>query len=81
MTPYELNIVIDEFNKQQESSRENERYMSYLTARFTAAFVWSKKIPEYKECFKENKPEKRATNEEMLEEFKKINAAFGGNVY
>ncbi|ALC92059.1 hypothetical protein AM500_21370 [Bacillus sp. FJAT-18017] len=89
MTPYELSISIKVFNEKQKLESEirkheieNQLTVAYFNARWQR--VGKLSIKDLTEVLKklngEDKP-KRMTPEEMLNEVKKLNAAFGGTVY
>lgn len=75
MTPYQLRLYVEEENKKEEARAEEMMRMAYLQSVWISRFVWMKKVPAYEEL---NKKEKEMTPEEMLEQIKQFNLAFGG---
>lgn len=76
MTPFELSIYIKAFTeKEKERSKQ-----IIIQAYYTEAFARQKKLPDIDKLFKEDKPKKQQNSKAMLEEIKKINAMFGGEV-
>lgn len=80
MTPYQLNLVAKDYTEKQVEESEEELIKIYLTAMWTSRWVWAKKIPSLQEIMKKIEPNKPKTDEQMLEEVKKLNAMFGGTV-
>lgn len=84
MTPYELTLFVDAHNermKQKTEQMEMEQELHLTYAWLTAYWHRVKKMPSLKEILKKEPAKKKMTNEEMLNEVKKLNAAFGGTVY
>ncbi|MEH7503291.1 hypothetical protein V7152_14980 [Neobacillus drentensis] len=78
MTPYELSIIIEITNEKRQMENDNN-----------IALVWMgenlhryKKLPSLDKLLNgENEPiKKQMTDDEMLEQVKKLNALFGGTV-
>jgi hypothetical protein len=88
MTPYELSLCILDFNEKQKAHMENEKAQleNELTVAYFGAY-WQrieKLSPKNLQDIlkKLNKPEKKQmTNEEMLNQIKKLNEAFGGTTF
>lgn len=78
MTPYELNLYIRDFNEKQKLQNEEKITLTWLGAYW--AFR-AKKMPSLKQLLGREQPKKKMTNDEMLNEVKKLNAAFGGDTY
>lgn len=64
------------FNEIEQYRNEQSITQAYMTA----AWQRSKKMPKLSEVLKKVKPKKPMTSEQMLDEIKKLNAAFGGTV-
>jgi hypothetical protein len=90
MTPYELSIAIEVFNDKQKQENEKQKHEmeSMLTAAYFSAY-WQRveklSIRNLTEVIKklhgEQTTKKKMTQQEMLNEIKKLNAAFGGTTY
>jgi hypothetical protein len=74
MTPHELSIYADIYAEKAEQEREDKITLVWLGAYFQRV----EKLPSLKEVLGKNDEE--MTDEEMLEQVKKLNALFGGNV-
>ena len=74
MTPHELNLYIQDYNEKQKVLNDEKLTLTWLGAYWQRV----KKMPSLKQILGNNAPKKKMTNEEMLEEVKKLNAAFGG---
>ncbi|MEK5415064.1 hypothetical protein [Paenibacillus sp. FSL L8-0708] len=75
MTPHELNLFIQAYNVRMNAESDERMTLAYLNAFWHRA----KKMPDLKKLLqKEKKKIKPQTPEQMLEEVKKLNAAFGG---
>jgi hypothetical protein len=79
MTPYELNLHILDFYEKQKQEREDKLTLTYLGAYWQRVEKLS--IQHLKKVLDRDKPKKEMTNQEMLNEVKKLNAAFGGTTY
>jgi hypothetical protein len=78
MTPYELNLYIYDFNEKWKREDEEKLTLVWLGE------YWHriKKLPPLKEVIgSKTQQKKQMTQEEMLNEVKKLNAAFGGTTY
>jgi hypothetical protein len=77
MTPHELNLHIHDFNEKQKRENDDKLTLVWLSE------YWHriKKLPPLKEVLNSKQPSKQMTNEEMLNEVKKLNVAFGGTTY
>lgn len=75
MTPHELNLFIHSYNNKMQADSDERLILAYSTA------FWQrvKKMPDLKKLLQKDKKKlKPQTPEQMLEEVKKLNAAFGG---
>lgn len=82
ITPYELSLTVKAYSKKAKQEQEDLITAAYLTAYWQRV----KKMPSLKEVLgidkKPRNPKKQdQTPEEMLEEIKRLNAAFGGTTY
>lgn len=78
MTPYELSLFIENYNEKQKYEIEEKISLVYLGA----AWQRAEKMPSLDSVLKKTQPtKKKMTDEEMLNEVLKINAAFGGTTY
>lgn len=78
MTPYELNLQILGFNEKRKRKDEDKLAMVWLAEYWHRA----KRLPSLKEVLgQKTQPKKQMTNDEILNEVKKLNAAFGGTTY
>jgi hypothetical protein len=79
MTPKELNIRLEEYN-----NLKIEEMKTLITqAYYTAAFERSKKLPNLSNVLNKMtlNQKREMTSEEMLENIKRLNEAFGGTTY
>lgn len=80
MTPRELAVCVDTYNRQQEQELEKLRRTSYLTALLTAQFVWAKgQRPSYEQVFGAPGRSRDMSDDEMLAVAEALNARFGGS--
>ncbi|MED4206596.1 hypothetical protein [Neobacillus mesonae] len=77
MTPHELALAVEVFNEKQKAENEERLILVYAGA----AWQRAKKMPSLKEILRKEPAKKKMTNEEMLNEVKKLNAALGGITY
>lgn len=75
VTPYELSLVAEGYNKRQEIEGKERIYQAYLISRF----VWQKKI-DIEKLLEDKKEKKIMTDEQMLNQVKALNSLFGGEV-
>ncbi|MEG0133408.1 MAG: hypothetical protein RR891_07650 [Clostridium sp.] len=75
MTPYQLQIHVEEQNKKTEYEIEEKLQLVYIQSSWIARFVRAKEIPTYEKL---TKKEKEMTAEELLEKIKRFNLACGG---
>jgi hypothetical protein len=80
MTPYQFNLITENYLEKQKEEMEKQLMQIYLSAVWTSRWVWEKKVPSFESIMKKAEPKKPKTDEEMLEEVKKLNAMFGGTV-
>jgi hypothetical protein len=76
MTPYQLNLFVEEINKCKKDEGEEKLILTYLGAYWQRV----KRMPDIKKLLKLEQPKKQMTPEEMLEQIKKLNEAFGGTI-
>lgn len=77
MTPYELNLYILDFNEKRKQENDDKLTLVWLGE------YWHriKTLPPLKEVLGYKEKPKQMTNEDMLNEVKKLNVAFGGKIY
>jgi hypothetical protein len=77
MTPYELNLFIQDFNDKQKLMNEEKLTLTWLGA------YWHRveKLQPLKEVLGKQEVKKQMTNEQMLSAVTNLNAAFGGKTY
>jgi hypothetical protein len=76
MTPRQLNVIIRDYSrKEKEKTKDLVRIAWY-----TEALHRQKKLPKLENLLKEDKPKRVMTTEEMLEQVKKLNSIFGGEI-
>lgn len=78
MTPYELTIIIEATNEKRQMENDDKVTLVWLGENLHR----SKKLPSLDKLLgKDNTPvKKQMTDDEMLEQVKKLNALFGGKV-
>ncbi|NRF91528.1 hypothetical protein HQN89_10905 [Paenibacillus frigoriresistens] len=79
MTPYELSVYIQEYNKYEVFMQKERISAAYMGAYFERVKNW----PKLEDVFKKDKqPEdkKEQSDADMLAEVKRLNAMFGGTV-
>lgn len=77
MAPVEINIYVSAFLERKQADYDESLSVAY----FGACMHRVKKMPPLDKFIK-GKPKKKAkTSGEMLEEIKRLNAAFGGDTY
>jgi hypothetical protein len=74
MTPYELSVHADIYAEKAEQEREDKITLVWLGARLQR----TEPFPSLNELL--GKSDEEMSDEEMLEQVKKLNALFGGNV-
>lgn len=83
MTPHQLNLVINEYSRQQQESYEEKISLAYIQAFWT--YQWfTKQHPEPLEKIlgKDNdNSTKEMTDEEMLQRIKELHMTLGGTTY
>lgn len=75
MTPYQLNCVIEEFDKIRVGEEKRLIHHAYLISRW----VWAKKI-DIETILSGEKEKEPMTDDQMLEQVKILNAMFGGEI-
>lgn len=89
MTPYELTLHILAYNEKQklENEKRKIKFEEELTVAYFGA-LWQrveklsiKNLKELIEKINQPNKKKQMTNEEILNEVKKLNTAFGGTTY
>ncbi|MGF7059290.1 hypothetical protein [Brassicibacter mesophilus] len=75
MTPYQLNLAVQEYAKKKESESKESIYQAYLISRW----VWQKKI-DIEKILEIKREKKVMTDKQMIEQAKVLNAMFGGKV-
>jgi hypothetical protein len=78
MTPYELNLFINDFAERQQQEREDKLTITYLGAYWQRVEKLS--INHLKKLLNKEPIKKEMTDEEMLKVVKRLNAVFGGEV-
>lgn len=74
MTPYEYSLTVSAYNKRMKQEREDKITAAYMTAYWQRV----KTMPSLDEVLGRNQEAKQQTAVDMLEEIKRLNAAFGG---
>lgn len=75
MTPYELNVYIEEFYHNKEIESKNDITIAYMTAYWHRV----KKMPDLNKLLDRKAPvKKQQTDENMLATIRALNAALGG---
>lgn len=74
LTPAELELTIKAYNENKKEKQEERLILTWLGA----AWQRSKKMPDIKKILNKTPTQKKMTDEEMLEQVKKINIALGG---
>lgn len=78
MTPYELNLHAKIYMKVRKEEEEQKIVLTYLGASWQRA----KKMPSLKSILNKTEPKKKKMSEnDIFEEIKRLNEAFGGDVY
>jgi len=75
MTPYQLYLVMTEYNDKVKEETQVKLRLAYLNAVWTSRFVWAKKIPSFEEV---TKTKNEMTDKQMLNVVKQLNARFKG---
>lgn len=73
MTPYQLNLIVEEYDKRKVEESKGQIYQAYLISRW----VWQKKV-DIKKILNPGKKDKVMTDEQMLEQVRFLNRLFGG---
>lgn len=77
ITPFELSVMVDIYNRKMQLRHEELITQSYLSAYYNRI----KKMPSLKEVLNKKDQKKNDDGNSALDEIKRINAALGGNVY
>jgi hypothetical protein len=88
ITPYELSIASKGFfnRKKSEAEEFTRKFKEFQNLAITQAWLTAnlaraKRMPELKKLLEDSKPSKKQmTDQEMLEQVKALNKAFGGDV-
>lgn len=80
MTPYQLNLVIQNYAEREKEKFELKLFEIYLTSAWISRWVWAKRIPKFDSIMDRLQPKKHMTDEQMLEQVKALNIIFGGEV-
>jgi len=75
-TPYELSILIDKYIKDKKDRNKDMLCLAWYTEKLHRA----KKLPKLEKLLEEDKPKRVMTTKEMLEQVKKLNSIFGGEI-
>lgn len=78
MTPYQLNIYLEEHAKKQKEEAKEKLVLAYLTA----AWKRAKRMPDLKKLLNkiDNVRSQPMTPEQMLQRIKALNTALGGTI-
>lgn len=79
MTPYQLNVYLEEYARKQREEAKERLILAYLTA----AWVRVKRMPNLKKLLNQidsPQPLEPMTPEQMLKRIKILNAILGGTV-
>lgn len=77
MTPAEINIYIDAFLERKQADYDESLSIAY----FGASLQRVKRMPPLDKFLKKKPKKKAKTADQMLDEIKRLNAAFGGDTY
>lgn len=77
MTPFELRLHVEEYNRRKKEAQDDQITVAYMTAFWATR---AKKMPDLKELLGNQEPKEPQTAENMLDVVKALNAAFGGEV-
>lgn len=77
MTPYQLNLYVNDYSEQKKAESEEKLILTYLGAYWTRV----KRMPNLKKLLGIEPTKKKMTPEEILAEVKKMNASMGGDTY
>jgi hypothetical protein len=79
MTPYQLNLYIEDYNARKKVDTEEKLALAWLSAYWQRA----KRMPSFSKVLKDlhEEPKHEMTPEEILAQVKSLNAALGGNTY
>ena len=75
ITPHELNLKINAYGKRQKEQQDAMLIQAFLISRW----VWKKRV-NIKKLISEEKPKGPMTDDEMLEQVKRLNRMLGGEV-
>lgn len=75
ITPYELNLKINTYSNHQKEKRDAMLVQAFLISRW----VWQKRV-NIKKFITEEKPKGPMTDDEMLEQVKRLNRMLGGEM-
>lgn len=81
MTPYQLNLIIENYAKNKETNFKEKITFAYLTSKWTIQWLGKKsQQPRPLNEILDNlyKEKKEMTDEEMLKQVKILNKLFGG---
>ena len=79
MSPRELKIFADAFRARMVDEARIKRAEAYQLASLIRTAVWEKRMPSYETIFPDDHERKEMTDEEMLEQARALNRAFGGS--
>jgi hypothetical protein len=77
MTPYQLNLMAQNYNECKKEQENEKITLAYLTAKLQRI----EKMPSLNKLLGKEEPKKVMTQEEMLDQVKILNEAFGGTTY
>lgn len=84
MTPYDVNIVIDDYIEKSENEMQEKLHLAIIQAYHTECFHRSKKLQPLEKYLKNSsikkEDKKQQTSEDMFNVVQKLNAIFGGEV-
>lgn len=76
MTPHELNLHIQEYNRRLQQDSEEGLILAYLTAYWQRV----KRMPDLKGILNKIKKQEPMSDEQLLAQIKAINAQMGGKI-
>lgn len=78
MTPYQLKLCALDYNERKVAEHEEKITLAYMQAYWTIQWLGKKKPQSLEKILGKEKTKKEMTDEQMLEQVKKLNAIFGG---
>jgi len=80
MTPFELDLLIENYCERMKYEQEEKITLAYMTALWTVQWQSKNKPKPLNEILGIEEEKKEMTDEEMLKQVKILNKLFGGEV-